>query len=200
MVHHLFKTARTLDYWSPHYKCPEIYKDFFFRWSIFNTVYNDIVPNEKKDWEKIKTIGENYKDLWLYIDELGKKLVATECVGSKRGLESPPREWVKSATIYLRNCLGMDHNAICNNCKKVEQCQNVSDNVQFTTPLQALLTIIYQIRNNLVHGDKNEPDDEAESERNQELAQTGSEILGNLLDGMRNKLRKYLNNQPHRSP
>ena len=90
----------------------------------------------------------------------------------------------------------MDHNAICNNCRKVELCQNVSDNIQYTTPLQALLTIIYQIRNNLVHGDKNELDDETESERNQELAQTGSEILGNLFDGMRNKLRKYFNNQP----
>lgn len=195
MVHPLSKTARTLDYWSRlKYDCPEIYKDFFFRWSLFNTVYNDMVPEDKKDWEKIKTFGENHGDLWPFLDRLARKLVETECVGVKRGFESPPSKWVKAATKYLRVFLGVDHNVICTNCRKAEQCNNVKipENAQYPTPLPALLTIVYKIRNNLVHGDKNEPDDENERARNKKLAEMGSEILGNLLDGIREKLKPYM--------
>ena len=188
----LSKIARMLDYWHGiSYRIPRPYKTFFSRWSIFNTIYNELCPHCKHDWQKIQAFGTKYEKLWDYVSDLAQKLVETECVGNKRGSE-PPNKWVKSATLFLRNYFKINPEPICKECTKSKPCQNVLETPEYSKPLPALLTIINQIRNNLVHGDKNEPFNDFERKRNEYLANIGSEILKILLGGLRDSLKSYM--------
>lgn len=63
-------------------ECPEEYKDFFFRWSIFNAVYNGMYQG-KGDKKKVRRFGRDACQLWSFVAESTKEFVKEYCIGEK---------------------------------------------------------------------------------------------------------------------
>jgi len=155
---------------------PDFYLKFFFNWSLINSWYN-ASSNETSETKRVVDFGKTHNHLWNEeIEKKSKKLVEKECVGE--GKNNKPKPDVISATIYLRNKLMVNSN-VCNNCKKNGvPCNNVK-NMGFQN-LDAIMRIIYQIRCNLFHGDKNELYGD-EGDNNKIYVSIANEILTEIL-------------------
>lgn len=151
------------------------FDEFTRKWEIFNRVYNDLLAaklgKKGNDRKKVETIAETppFPNFWQdqRLQQSTRQLVELECVGSDplphEGLLQPTKE-IKSATLYLRDYFGIpinltscDHHYcrpekknICNPIIISGNELNQWQNKEF----KALLMIVYQIRCNIIHGDK----------------------------------------------
>jgi len=148
---------RSIRYWlSDRDRYPASYNTFFIQWMLFNSYYSNYGCGDK---EGPMRFGKEHGDvLWenCQIQAVAKELMEIECVGGGKG-ENPPHLEVKSATIFLRELLGIDHDSVCSNiCREQKklQCSSVRSANWEGNPATALLRIVYQIRCNLFHGDK----------------------------------------------
>ena len=157
---------------------PDSYKTLFFRWSLINPLYN-ACSEERSEVKRILDFGKKYNYLWnKKIEQKTKKLIVEECVGKGRDLELDKN--VLSATGYLRNELKIETN-ICDICrKKKDICNSNEIKSSEFEKLDAIMRIIYQIRCNLFHGDKNEFYG-SKGERNKRYVRIANEILLEIL-------------------
>jgi hypothetical protein len=119
-----------------------------------------ITPNIKVgDKKGVMKSGEEHGDtIWANrnLSDVARQIAEVECVGDGGGENSPQPE-AKSATVFLRELLGIEHDRICLEvCREVKrrECLNLGFGSWTGNPTTALLRIIYQIRCNLFHGDK----------------------------------------------
>lgn len=176
----LSKARKAIRTWLSFDIYREEYLYFFFHWSLFNSYYGLSLP-KGGDKDKVLSFGRQHNAIWTDIIETNaKQLVDLECVGNGKG-EKPPLSEVKAATNQLRNLLGVNRKQVCDRCRptKKDQCSRVAEEDQFSR-LEALLRIIYQIRCNLIHGDKIELTEE-QGERNRKLARLANHILKEIL-------------------
>jgi len=105
---------------------PSIYNKFFIQWMLFNSYYSKYLAGDKKGVIKF---AEEYGDtMWENenLTEVACKIAEVECVGNGKG-ENPPHPEVKSATIFLRELVGIDHDSICSNiCREQKKLQGSS--------------------------------------------------------------------------
>jgi len=176
----LKKAKEAIETWLSFGTYPEEYLTFFFYWSLFNSYYGLSLP-KGGDCDKVLSFGRQHNSLWNDVIEANaRRLVALECVGDRKG-ESPPSSHVKAATNQLRDLLDVRKEQICSRCRltKRDQCSRVEEEGKFER-LEALLRIIYQIRCNLIHGDKTELTGE-QGERNKELVRVTNPIIKEVL-------------------
>lgn len=118
----------------------------------YNAKYSDL----REEYKKISKFGICFKFLF---DKLKDKkeyiriLIEDECVGNGRST-SVPSDHVKTATIQLREKLGILNS--CKNCREIKkrECQRIALTNHIYEPFEAILRVIYQVRCNLFHGDK----------------------------------------------
>jgi len=176
-------SVESIRYWlndRDHY--PPVYNRFFVHWMLFNSYYSKYEDGDK---EGVMKFAEEHGDtLWEkgQIQAVPKELTEIECVGKGKG-ENPPHPEVKSATVFLRTLLGIEHDRICLQvCREAKRrkCSNLRFAKRADNPASALLRIVYQIRCNLFHGDKLEYDG-PEAQRNMSLVNCSSGVLDEVL-------------------
>jgi len=170
---------------------PAEYTNLYRVWGYFNRIF-EILYTGKPEWQQIAlfSLDSRFKNIWVDIEQDVLRLAQVPCVGNGRG-GMEPMEHVRIATRTLREQLGINTKEICQS----EKCQtrqircsewqgetppaaiNPQDptHAKFT-PLGATLTIVYQVRNNLFHGSKNEYHGR-EYERNLFLTGTSASIV-----------------------
>lgn len=187
---------------------PDEYNHFSRLWGYFNSIYDTVYPRRRgqPEWDQIAlfAIDNQFSHVWTVLEPTGivQKLVNEACVGNGKNNFVPTNK-VRIAYYVLRNYFKMDISKVCQNTKcqdrKIKGWQlcetwawppapanlNTIQNAHYT-PIGATLTIIYQIRNNLFHGSKNEVTGR-DFHRNLFLIQASSEILENVLQQI-NKL------------
>jgi hypothetical protein len=174
----------SIQYWLTYKQdYPDVYNAFFIQWILFNSYYSKYKAGDKNG--VIKFAKEHGDIIWKIGSLAGpaREIAEVECVGDGKG-ESPPHKEVKSATIFLRTLLGIEHNRICSEaCReaKRKKCSNLRFAAWADNPASALLRIVYQIRCNLFHGDKLEYDG-LEARRNMSLVSCSSGVLNKLLE------------------
>lgn len=166
------------------------YGTFLSKWLAFNRAYNDL-GYEGQDREKVLAFAEDYQNHWDEVSNLAMQLVELECIGSERVENSrllQPNEWVKSATLYLRERLGLQSDIDPRHCEfdecrpeKRRLCDAVPDQEWNKGEMAALLRLVYQVRCNLVHGDKRLADKDNQTNRDRELIQFSTDILDCVL-------------------
>lgn len=170
------------------YVRPE-WQDFLIRWVAFNRAYNEL-EDDNKEWKRVIEIGKRLQHHWnAEIQQLARNLVHLECVGVRHKKDSwllAPDPRIKSATVYLRQKLGVHPTAqvgACDFCREEKRilCTKVGLNNWSDGEMAALLRIIYQVRCNLVHGDKRLHARDIQTERDQELMQLSTDILHQAL-------------------
>jgi hypothetical protein len=135
---------------------------FAVTWSTFNRIYNE---NSEKGSEPQRVVdtGNKLDSIWGAVTNLAKDLVSLECIGGEKDPSGilRPRPEVKSATLFLREFFNVDESIDEHNChfadcrlEKREVCNPVGVQLWHETKMAALLRLIYQVRCNLVHGDK----------------------------------------------
>jgi hypothetical protein len=174
---------------------PPEYQSFFIKWMAFNSAYNELAKGGDK--QKVLKMGDLLQDKWNEIAAMAGELVSLECVGGEKipgmGMLAPQAE-VKSATLYLREILGLAvypdpvscHFLVCRTEKR-EVCDQIACtaadiNSWKGKEFRALLRIIYQVRCNLVHGEKRLSGENFQANRDRELVRLSDEILGRILE------------------
>jgi len=168
------------------------WKDFLGRWIAFNRAYNEL-EGDSEEWERVIGIGRRLQHHWNPgIQHLARNLVRLECVGSGRNREGSrlllaPDPWIKSATVYLRCKLQVHPTAqvgACDFCREEKRalCGPITYKNWSDGEMAALLRIIYQVRCNLVHGDKRLHARNIQTERDQELIQVSICVLNQVLE------------------
>ena len=173
------------------FRLRSVYQSFLAKWVAFNRAYNDLELGTRRDREKVLAVGQELQDHWGEVSDLARQLVSMECIGSERVEGSDllkPTNWVKSATLYLRERLSLVSPADPQACefaacraRKRELCSEGSD----TWPGQemaALLRLVYQVRCNLVHGDKRLVDQDIQTNRDGQLVQVSTQIVDRVLE------------------
>jgi hypothetical protein len=174
------------DFW-----LPEEYQAFLVKWLAFNRAYNDLDLGVSRDSEKVLAVGKELQRHWNEMSELATQLVSLECIGGKRVKDSnllKPDKWVKSATLYLREQLGLLPHAdpfVCQfaACRPEKQrlCNGVTPEPWDKGEMAALLRLVYQVRCNLVHGDKRLYSQSPQTGRDLELITVSTVILDRVL-------------------
>jgi len=160
---------------------PREFLEFFFKWALLNLYYSKI-SNQKCEVYKVLDFGKKYEALFDCVKAHAFKLVNDDCVG--RGLEAaPPSRWVKTATLQLREKLGINTADVCANCRseKQQKCKGITTVKHDFGRMEALMRILYQIRCNLFHGGKTEWG-RGQMERNQSLVRIGNQIVTIILE------------------
>lgn len=170
---------------------PAEYTNLYRVWGYFNRIF-EILYIGKPEWQQIAlfSLDSRFTNIWEAIEHDALRLAQAPCVGNGRG-GMEPTEHVRIATRTLREQLGINSKDVCQS----EKCQtrqircsdwqgknppaiiNPQDptHAKFT-PLGATLTIVYQVRNNLFHGSKDEYYGK-EYERNLFLTGTSAAIV-----------------------
>jgi hypothetical protein len=178
---------------------PEEYKDFSQAWGYFNSIYN-LLYKDHAEWQRIArfAIDSRFQHIWYKLCKLKsvRELAKQPCVGDGRD-SFRPTERVQIAFNTLRAEYGFSVKTPCRKAKcktrglagwptcllrtwpAAPQAITSPDDAKFT-PLGATLVIVYQIRNNLFHGSKDETFG-SEYERNRLLIQISLEIVKTVL-------------------
>jgi hypothetical protein len=161
---------------------PPYYSTFFSCWGLINPLYNACSDNESEG-DRVLAFGNKYYSLWNdLIKEKTIKLIEKRCVGDSR--YHRVQKNVIKATNYLRNKFEIEL-SMCINCKKQRDiCESKNSYKDEFEKLGAVMRIIYQIRCNLFHGDKNELTGTG-GKRNKLLVESGSIILSEILNGIK---------------
>ncbi len=168
---------------------PDEYMHFAVTWSTFNRVYNE---NSDKGSEPQRVIdtGNKLDNNWGAVTKLALELVSLECIGGEKDPSGilRPNPVVKSATIFLREFFNIDASIQEHNChfagcrpEKREVCNPVGVRPWHDTKMAALLRLIYQVRCNLVHGDKRLNNYGYQLERDHQLVHLSYEIIKIIL-------------------
>jgi hypothetical protein len=179
---------------------PPEYSEFYKLWGFFNSIYNILYANPH-EWQRIGqfSIDSRFALIWdrLAQSPAVRNLAEQPCVGDGRYRYAPsPR--VRIAFHTLRSIFQINLQNVCQSAKcqsrhqkNIPICltQQWLNSPQVVakpedapyTPLGATLLIVYQIRNNLVHGSKGEIQG-PEYQRNLLLVQNGGEITRTLLE------------------
>ena len=170
---------------SADFRLPRVYQTFVVEWLAFNRAYNEIFPDLKKESKRVLAVGDELDKHWDEFSDLASGLTSLECIGG-RGRDGQdlliPDKWVKSATLYLR-----DHSMVevaedvCTGCRKKEACRDVDCGEWGRSPMAALLRLVYQVRCNLIHGDKRLVGQGFQTDRDEVLVRTSTEILRRVL-------------------
>jgi hypothetical protein len=175
---------------------PSEYTNLYRVWGYFNRIFDILYPGQA-EWQRIAlfSLDPRFTNIWVDIQQDILHLAQAPCVGDGRGgLE--PTDYIRIATRTLRGYFGINTQDICQS----EKCQSrkirCSDwqgeqapavinpqepNHAKFTPLGATLTIVYQVRNNLFHGSKNEYHGE-EYERNLFLTGMSASIIQSVVE------------------
>jgi hypothetical protein len=179
----------------PDFRLSEDYHRFLMKWIAFNRAYSDL--EQGQDYEKVLRIGDRLKDHWDEVSDLARHLVSLECIGGERDKGSgllKPSKWVKSATLFLRERLSLIQATDPHGCRfaacrqqKRRLCDDVDVVAWDKNEMAALLRLVYQVRCNLVHGDKRLFEWDVQTNRDLDLVETSTHvldcILGLLLQG-----------------
>jgi len=168
---------------------PSDYMWFAITWSTLNRIYNEN-RSEWSETQQVVSFGNQIDELWEAVAPLAKELVSLECIGGEKdpsGILRPKQE-VKSATLYLREFFHIDNGIDVNNCnfhacrpEKRTVCNPVVANPWERSKMGALLRLIYQVRCNLVHGDKRFMVHGFQRNRDHELVHLSYEIIKIIL-------------------
>jgi len=179
---------------------PREYDEFFRLWGFFNRIY-DTLYTDNAEWERIAQFANDGRinHVWTQIKPIKamKDLASQPCVGNGRN-GYQPTDQVRIAFHILRSIYKIDVKNVCQKPKCLKRkklkwavcdtftwpvppkvINNLKDMVY--TPLGATLAIIYQIRNNLFHGSKQEITG-SEYQRNLILIKISRDIIRILLD------------------
>ncbi|MFQ5343220.1 MAG: hypothetical protein ACE5F6_16900, partial [Anaerolineae bacterium] len=171
-----------------------VYETFLVMWLAFNRAYNDL--EEGRDYEKVLAVGQRLQQRWDEVSGLASLLVSLECIGGEPVGDSrllQPNEWVKGATLYLREQLDLQSAIDPQTCEfgacrpeKRRLCDRVEPKAWDKGEMAALLRLVYQVRCNLIHGDKRLADQDVQTNRDQQLIcisrETLDRVLGFLLE------------------
>jgi len=179
---------------------PEEYDQFYRLWGFLNRLY-DTLYTDKAEWQRIAqfALDNRVNNVWAKLEPMQatKELASQPCVGDGRN-SYQPSDQVRVAFHTLRNIYKIDVKEVCQKSRCLERKQmkwvacdtytwpalpktiaNPKDAVY--TPLGATLAIIYQIRNNLFHGSKQEIAGDG-YQRNLTLVTTSRDIIQILLE------------------
>ena len=174
----------------PDFRLSEDYHRFLMKWIAFNRAYSDL--EQGQDYEKVLRIGDRLKDHWDEVSDLARHLVSLECIGGERDKGSEllkPSKWVKSATLFLREQLDLrppgDPRACAFAACRLEKrrlCDEVESVQWDRREMAALLRLVYQVRCNLVHGDKRLVGQDIQTNRDRRLVQISTRTLDHVLE------------------
>lgn len=171
---------------------PRNYAAFLMKWLAYNSAYNEIETDICGDRNKAVALAERFEHRWNEVEHMARQLVALECIGGKRVPNSyllKTIDWVKSATHHLREQLSLDANidpANCQfeGCERAEKrtlCNQTSIQPWDKNNMAALMRLVYQVRCNLVHGDKQLVAQNIQTNRDQELVHLADQIMDHFL-------------------
>ncbi len=165
----------------PRFSVSPSYQTFLAKWMAFNRAYNDLELDSKRDRAKVLEYAGTQEDKWDEVSDLANALVSLECIGSKRVSTSSllkPDRYVKGATLYLREQLELEACPLAE-CrpKKQELCAGMSKIEWGMRRVAALLRLVYQVRCNLVHGDKMLIGGNRQTDRDHDLIRISTDIL-----------------------
>lgn len=168
---------------------PRDYMQFAFAWMTFNRIYNENL-SQPSEPGRVVAIGDQFEGIWDRVSDLAREMVSLECVGGEKdpsGILRPKSE-VKSATLFLRECFHIDngidsHNCHFNACRPEKRaiCNPVAASPWQHSRMGALLRLVYQVRCNLIHGDKRLMARGFQGERDHRLVTLSYEILKIIL-------------------
>jgi hypothetical protein len=172
----------TIKQWLVYEHYSREFEAFFLKWTLLNLYYNE-VSGEKHEVDRVLEFGRKHESLFNKLKNEAVELVGMECVGRGPSTE-PPDSCVKTATLQLREKLGINAN-VCDTCRsdKRQKCQNVKTVEYEFGCMEALIRILYQVRCNLFHGDKTERE-QFQMGRNQLLVQIGDRITAVILNSL----------------
>jgi hypothetical protein len=158
-----------------------VYQIFLVKWMTFNRAYNDLEIDSKQDRSKVLEYAETQEDRWDEVSDLARDLVSLECIGSRRvpGRNLlKPDPYVKGATLYLREQFELEACPLAK-CRREKQClcAGMSKQEWEMRRVAALLRLVYQVRCNLVHGDKRLFERDPQTNRDRELVRLSTDIL-----------------------
>jgi hypothetical protein len=175
------------------------YFSFIRMWIAFNRAYSELTTQkEKDDRDKVLAIADHLQPHWQDITNIAKQLVSMECIGGEDKDQTgnhllQPNEWTKSAMLYLREYFSLAQNTNPDHCE-FHACRSdkklLCNTVKFTKAslsywqgreMAALLRLVYQVRCNLVHGDKRLAAEDAQTVRDSDLIRVSSQILDHVL-------------------
>lgn len=168
---------------------PPDYMQLAMTWSTLNRVYNEN-RSERSETQQVISFGDQIDEIWYVVAPLAKKLVSLECIGGEKdpnGIYRPKRE-VKSATIFLREYFHLVDFVDVNHCEFIacrleirNACDSVAAESWNHSRMGALLRVVYQVRCNLVHGDKRLLARGYQGDRDRELVRLSYDILKRIL-------------------
>lgn len=142
-------------------------------------------------------MGDYLQSHWQEVEPFAKELISLECVGGDKVPPFPilaPQSEVKSATLYLREKLGLHPAPNPLRCsfhacraEKKQVCDPVACNRAKIDEwrgreMAALFRIVYQVRCNLVHGEKQLSREGFQASRDRKLVQVPDEIMDQVLE------------------
>jgi hypothetical protein len=178
---------------------PDEYNNFFRVWGFFNRIY-DTLYSDNEEWKRIArfALDARFRQVCLKIKQMDeiRDLASRPCVGNGRN-DYQPSKYVRISFQTLRTLYQIDIAKVCQETKCQERKNEdwpTCDSYDWPSPPQkvtkprqviythlgATLTIIYQIRNNLFHGTKQEIT-EPQYQRNRELIYLSRVIMQNIL-------------------
>lgn len=174
---------------------PIEYGKFARKWIAFNRAYNDAF--EGQEWERVEAVGDALQEHWddENIQHLASEIVRLECIGGKRLSDHwllQPKVPVKAATLHLRSYFG-DENApndcvfvACRDdkrelCNLVVFSNNSHPEMYTDREFAALLRLVYQVRCNLVHGEKRIGQEDMQTDRDEDLILLSTTILDRVM-------------------
>lgn len=168
---------------------PRGYTQFAFAWMTFNRIYNEN-SSDRNEANRIVNVGDQLEGIWDKVSDLARQLVSLECIGGEKdpsGILKPKPE-VKTATLHLREAFKLDDGNVIHDCQfhacrpeKRAVCNPVAADPWGYSKMGALLRLVYQVRCNLVHGDKRFMARGFQAERDRELVHLSYEILKIIL-------------------
>lgn len=168
------------------------YQTFLVKWMAFNRAYNELGLASNTDREKVLEYARGQEDMWDALSDFARNLVSLECIGSERVAGNEllqPHRYVKSATFYLREQLGLDKCPlkVCRPPKKQTLCASVPEVPWTGRKVAALLRLVYQVRCNLVHGDKMLMGRNPQTNRDYKLVRISEDVLDIVLASLLEK-------------
>lgn len=169
---------------------PTEYIELAFKWMAFNRAYNDTEQGGDKD--KVLSFGDKHEHHWPDIQALASAFVSLECIGGERVAGNTllkPKSEVKSATLYLRQELGLDQAADPTHCafpgcrrqQKRVLCNRVPAPAWARSKAAAVLRLVYQVRCSLIHGEKRLTAANPQYARDRELVRLASLVMDQVL-------------------
>jgi hypothetical protein len=160
---------------------PKDFHAFFFQWTLLNLFYNEL-SQERSEMQRVLEFGRKYENLFDLVKNAASDLMREECVGDGKNDQAPSSP-IKIASLKLRTTLGIKQYDVCVKCRssKRRACLTIRTKPYGYGNFEALMTILYQIRCNLFHGDKTEYRNGFQAQRNILLVSIGNRILEQTL-------------------